>query len=373
MGQRPSPVEGVVSVRLQAPDPAFWKGRRVMLTGHTGFKGSWMAWWLHRMGAKLHGLALAPASQPALFDALGLGRFLVHQVADVRDPTAVAEAVRRSEPQVVLHLAAQALVRPGYEDPLGTFSTNVMGTATVLNALRQAPEVKVALVVTTDKVYRNREWVYPYRETDALGGHDPYSASKAASELVVDCWRASWLQAQGLAVASARAGNVIGGGDWSRDRLLPDAMRAWAAGQALEVRRPAATRPWQHVLEPVGAYLRLAEALWHGKVQPGAFNFGPAPQEAATVREVIEQARQAWGSGDVVWGDGQQGPHEAGWLALEVAKARFELGVEPRWGLVQAVQRTMAWYRGHANGTSAEALCDADLEAFAAGGPEDLP
>lgn len=372
MDQRPGPLEDLVKPadaqmgRLPAlPDPHFWQGRRVLLTGHTGFKGSWLAWWLRRMGAQVHGLSLAPATEPALFSLLHLERDLAgHQIGDVTDKAAVARAVRECNPEVVLHLAAQALVRPGYEDPLGTFATNVMGTATLLDALRQAPSLKVAVVVTTDKVYRNREWAFPYRETDELGGHDPYSASKAASELVLDCWRSSWLDRQGVAVASARAGNVIGGGDWSRERLLPDAVRAWQAGEVLEVRRPSATRPWQHVLEPLYGYLRLAESLWTKPQLAGAYNFGPLTQDAATVRSVIEQAQRAWGGGEVQWGDGSDGPHEAGWLALEVAKVRAALGVQPHWGLHQAVQRTLQWYRGLAEGASAQALCEADLQAF---------
>jgi CDP-glucose 4,6-dehydratase len=351
-----------------SPSPSFWRGRRVLITGHTGFKGSWLAWWLLQMGARVHGLALAPAAEPSLFSLLGLeGVLEAHHLADIRDTEAVARAVRECDPEVALHLAAQALVRPAYEDPLGTFSTNVMGTATLLDALRHATSLKVAVVVTTDKVYRNREWAYPYRETDELGGHDPYSASKAASELVLSCWGSSWLTGQGVALASARAGNVIGGGDWARDRLLPDAVRAWQAGLALEVRRPSATRPWQHVLEPLCGYLQLAEALWTQPQRAGAYNFGPLTQDAATVRSVIEQARQAWGGGEVHWGQGTDGPHEAAWLALEVAKAREVLGVQPRWSLQQAVQRTFRWYRGLAEGERAQALCAADLQHFLAG------
>jgi CDP-glucose 4,6-dehydratase len=356
-----------MGTRTALPDPQFWRGRRVLLTGHTGFKGSWLAWWLLRMGAQVHGLALAPATQPALFELLHLERHLAsHQVGDVTDRAAVAHAVHTCNPELVFHLAAQALVRPGYEDPLCTFATNVMGTATLLNALRQAPSLKAAVIVTTDKVYRNREWAFPYRESDELGGHDPYSASKAASELVVDCWRASWLQQQDVALATARAGNVIGGGDWSRDRLLPDAVRAWQSGSALEVRRPGATRPWQHVLEPLCGYLRLAEALWRAPQHAGAYNFGPATREAATVRSVIEQAQRVWGGGEVRWGAGNEGPHEAGWLALETAKARDALGVQPRWGLAESVERTIGWYRAVLAGGDALASCHADIDAFEA-------
>jgi CDP-glucose 4,6-dehydratase len=350
------------------PDPAFWRGRRVLLTGHTGFKGSWLALWLHRLGARVTGIALPPTSTPNLYTLARVGELCDSHFVDIRDVQAVADQVRRAEPEIVLHLAAQALVRAGYEDPLATYATNVMGTAHILDALRGLESVRVAVIVTTDKVYRNLEQVYPYREGDALGGHDPYSASKAASELVIASYRDAWLSDQGVAVASARAGNVIGGGDWAADRLIPDAVRAWQAGQPLPIRRPQAIRPWQHVLEPVGAYLRLAEALHAQPALAGAYNFGPHTHEAATVRQVIEQARRAYGRGDIQWGDGTEGPHEAGWLALETARARTVLGVRPRWGLDASVDRTIAWYRFQHEGADARVLCEADIQAFEAAG-----
>ncbi len=346
------------------PQADFWRGKRVLLTGHTGFKGGWLALWLQRLGAEVHGMALAPSTTPSLFEAAHVAEGMAHHLVDIRDATAVATAVRAARPQIVLHLAAQALVRASYREPLATYAANVMGTAHVLDALRGSDATRVAVCITTDKVYRNREWAYPYREDDALGGHDPYSASKAAAEIVIASYRDAYLREQGLAVASARAGNVIGGGDWSADRLLPDAVRAWQGGQTLEIRRPQAIRPWQHVVEPLAGYLRLAEVLWQRPGEAGAYNFGPATGDAATVGEVVTLARQAYGRGDIHLGDGSEGPHEAGWLALEAARARCVLGVVPRWPLAEAVARSMAWYRAHAEGADARALCLADIAAY---------
>ncbi|MGE4239664.1 CDP-glucose 4,6-dehydratase [Ramlibacter sp.] len=348
------------------PDIAFWRGKRVLLTGHTGFKGAWLSLWLHRLGAQVVGLSLPPATQPELFGLAGVAALIDSRFGDIRDPAAVAAVVQSAQPEVVLHLAAQALVHEGYRQPLATFATNVQGTAHVLDALRNVTTVKAVVAVTTDKVYQNLEHPFPYRETDALGGHDPYSASKAACELVIACYRASYLAAQGMAVASARAGNVIGGGDWSADRLIPDAVRAWSSGRPLTIRRPTAIRPWQHVLEPLAGYLRLAERLWAGPEAAGPYNFGPPTDEAATVREVIELARAAYSQGTTEFGGGDEWPHEAGWLALETAKSRHALDVVPRWSLSEAVQRTMAWYRGHADGRDARALCAADIDAYEA-------
>lgn len=352
---------------LEVSDRAFWAGRRVLVTGHTGFKGGWLALWLSRLGARVTGLALAPHTRPSLHALAEVDRLLeASHVQDLRDARGVADVIRQARPEVVFHLAAQALVRPGYRDPLATFATNIMGSAHVLDALRGLDSVRAAVIVTTDKVYRNREWPHPYREGDELGGHDPYSASKAAAELVTASYRDAFLTGQGVAVATARAGNVIGGGDWSEDRLLPDAVRAWQAGAVLAIRRPDATRPWQHVLEPLAGYLALARALVRDPALAGAWNFGPPADAAATVREVVTLAARAWPGAQVEFQAAPQGPHEAGLLALDVAQARARLGVRARWDLAQSVRRTLDWHRQVHLGASARACCEHDLDAYEA-------
>lgn len=346
------------------PNPTFWAGKRVLLTGHTGFKGAWLAYWLHQLGAQISGIARHPITQPNLFELANIQAWSNSHIQDLREAEAVATIVQRTNPDIVFHLAAQPLVRASYRDPLDTFSTNVLGTANLLDAVRALNNCRVVVVVTTDKVYRNQEQVFPYRETDPLGGHDPYSASKAAAELVVASYRDAFLANQGVAVASARAGNVIGGGDWSADRLIPDAIRAWSSQTPLTIRHPQATRPWQHVLEPLSAYLRLAERLWAEPQLADAYNFGPASQEAASVHQVITLAHSLYGSGDVIDGDRSKGPHEAGWLALETAKAQHQLGIVPRWTLKQTIEHTLNWYREQATGTPASELCAADIATF---------
>ena len=349
-----------------SPSPAFWRGKQVLLTGHTGFKGAWLALWLRRLGAQVTGISLPAHTQPNLFELAAVGNITAHQICDIRDASAFALQIKRAKPEIVLHLAARALVRASYAEPLATFSTNAMGTAHLLEALRFVDSVRVAVLITTDKVYRNTELVYPFREDDALGGHDPYSASKAAAEIIIASYRDAFLNAQGVVVASARAGNVIGGGDWSEDRLIPDAVRAWSAGKVLHVRRPSAVRPWQHVLEPLAGYLRLTEVLWNRPAHAGAYNFGPYTHEAATVRDVVELARAAFGDAEVSWGDGSDGPHEAGSLALEISKARVQLGVSPRWNLRTAISKSIGWYRHLAGGGNARALCEADIASYEA-------
>jgi CDP-glucose 4,6-dehydratase len=366
VGLRPGTMEAVAVTSPRRPDAGFWRGKRVLLTGHTGFKGAWLTLWLRRLGADVTGVALAPEAGPNLFMLAGVGGLCESRLQDIRDAARLAAIVKSAQPQIVLHLAAQALVRASYRDPIGTFSTNAMGTAHVLDALRGLDGVRVAVMVTTDKVYRNLEQAVPFRETDDLGGHDPYSASKAAAEVIIASYRDSFLAEQGVAVASARAGNVIGGGDWSEDRLLPDAVRAWQAGETLEVRRPAATRPWQYVLEPLAGYLMLAETLWDQPALAGPYNFGPATGDAATVRAVVDLAHAAYGRGGVRWGDGTEGPHEASVLALDIAKARSTLGFTPLWTTVQAVGRSLAWYRAQHDGAAADALCEAEIAAYEA-------
>jgi len=353
------------------PDSNFWRGKRVLLTGHTGFKGGWLALWLHRLGAEVTGISQPPNTDPNLFDLANIHNLCRSHFCDIRDAKKLAMLIKQAQPEIVFHLAAQPLVRESYRLPLETFSTNVMGTAHVLDALRGLDGVRAVVMVTTDKVYHNNEWLWAYREDDALGGHDPYSASKAASEIVISSFRDAFLAEQGVAVASARAGNVIGGGDWSSDRLIPDAVRAWQLGKPLDIRHPNAIRPWQHVLEPLAGYLALAAAMACGKHFNGkdlctAFNFGPPTETAAMVKDVIELARTSYGLGVVNYQDGSDGPHEAGMLVLEAAKARVLLGITSQWSLTETVQRTMVWYQAQHKGADVRTLCEAEIADYEA-------
>lgn len=353
------------------PNINFWRGKRVLITGHTGFKGSWLAIWLHRLGAKLIGISLQPGGNPNLFDLAKVHQLCSSHICDIRDYQKLSRLIKKAKPEIVFHMAAQPLVRQSYRLPLETFNTNLMGTAHVLDALRGIEGVLSVVMITTDKVYRNNEWNWAYREDDILGGHDPYSASKAASELIISSYRDSFLNEQGIPVASARAGNVIGGGDWSTDRLIPDAVRAWQSGEPLRIRSPNAIRPWQHVLEPLAGYLALAAAMAEGKKLNkkeicSSFNFGPDTNSAATVRETITLAQTKYGSGVVHFEDNNGGPYEAGILTLDVAKARALLGIGPRWSLAETVRRTMEWYRDHYHGADAYALCEAEIDDYEA-------
>jgi CDP-glucose 4,6-dehydratase len=349
-----------------APTASFWRGRSVLITGHSGFKGSWLTLWLSRLGAHVTGISLPPHTAPNLFNEADVGAYCDSHFCDVRDAAALAARVKAARPEIVFHLAAQPLVRESYREPLATFATNVMGTANLMDALRRVDGVRVAVLATTDKVYRHGDDARAFREDDPLGGHDPYSASKAASEIVIASYRDSFLKARGVATASARAGNVIGGGDWSDDRLIPDAVRAWNAGEVLHIRRPDAVRPWQHVLEPLAGYMALAQALYEQPALADAYNFGPAAGDAVAVREVIDMARHAYGAGAVHYGDGGDGPHEAASLMLDIGKARDVLGVAPVLTLAEAVARTLAWYRAHRDGADALALCEADIAYYEA-------
>lgn len=360
MGFGPGPLEGLV----MCLESSFWRGKRVLLTGHSGFKGGWLAIWLKHLGASVTGLSLPPQTTPNLFSIARISECLTSHWCDVRDAKALSALVRRVEPEIVLHLAAQPLVRASYADPLGTYATNVMGTAHLLDALRGLDSVRVAVMVTTDKVYRNQETPYPYREDDPLGGHDPYSASKAASEIVISSYRDSYLKHQGVALATARAGNVIGGGDWSTDRLIPDAMRAWSTGTPLVIRRPDAVRPWQHVIEPLAAYMVLAQHLWHEPTLAGAYNFGPSTHTAATVKQVINLALSAYGTGVVSYESDSKQLHEAGWLALETARARVQLGILPQWDLNKTITQTVGWYRAIQEGTDARDVCLQQIQEY---------
>lgn len=334
-------------------DEAAWRGRRVLLTGHTGFKGSWLALWLRRMGAVVAGYALEPDTTPALYPLLHAPGELDSTLADIRHAAAVRETVTRFAPEVVFHLAAQPLVRRSYEQPLYTYEVNVMGTAHVLQAVRECPSVRAVVVVTTDKVYENREWAWGYRESDTLGGHDPYSNSKACAELVTAAFRASFFRpgSDGALIASARAGNVIGGGDWAQDRLVPDLLRAFAQGRPAHIRHPHARRPWQHVLEPLCGYLVLAQRLLAGDAGCArAWNFGPLEQDNVTVGAVADRLAALWGDGASWTTDEQPQPHEAGLLALDCSLARQELGWRPRWRLDTALSHIVQWHQAHAGG-----------------------
>ena len=335
-----------------------------MLTGHTGFKGGWLALWLEKLGAKVTGLGLSPDSSCSLYEQANIENSLDSYICDIRDEVELKRIVNEVKPQVVFHLAAQPLVLNSYSDPLNTFSTNVMGTANVLDSFKGVNSIKVAVMITTDKVYKNKEWTYPYRETDELGGYDPYSASKAASEIVISSYQDSYFYNQDLSIASARAGNVIGGGDWSSDRLIPDAVRAWQNSQAIKIRRPESTRPWQHVLEPLAGYLTLAEKLWEKDATSGAYNFGPNSNEVASVRDVIEKAREVFGQGEITFDESSSDCHEAGLLALEVSKSRKILHIEPKWPLNDSIRRTMEWYSKLGQGQNARVLCLNDIEDY---------
>jgi CDP-glucose 4,6-dehydratase len=345
-------------------DSKFWLGKRVLVTGHSGFKGSWLTLWLQSLGAQVTGISLPPNTAPSLFTLANIDQKCHSQFCDIRDLSALTAALNIAKPEIIFHLAAQSLVRASYRDPIETFSINVMGTANLLEALRVCGGTRVAVMITTDKVYRNHEMLLPYKEDDPLGGFDPYSASKAASEIVISSYRDSFLAEKGIAVASARAGNVIGGGDWSEDRLIPDAIRAWQKGDLLDIRRPNAIRPWQHVLEPLGGYLMLAKQLWDSPSLAGAYNFGPESSDATSVHDVIQLARAAYGKGDVRYAKVIEGPHEAGLLTLEIKKAKEILGVKPRLTLDQAITLTMDWYREQEAGANACDLCDRQIKLY---------
>ena len=351
-----------------------WRGRSVLVTGHTGFKGGWLALWLARLGARVHGFALDPPTAPSFFDTARVADVLASDTrADLADLDALRSVLARAQPVAIFHLAAQSLVRESYRDPLATFATNVMGTAHVLEAARAIPATRALVVVTTDKVYENRESMHAYEEHDPLGGHDPYSASKAASEIVAASYRSSFFtgnDAEAPRIATARAGNVFGGGDWAKDRLVPDALRCFAAGEPLRLRFPAAVRPWQHVLEPVAGYLALAEALLGGGgVQCAqAWNFGPTEQDMASVGDVAAAIARLWGEGARVEASTDMHPHEAGLLMLDSRRARDTLGWRPRWSLEHALARTLAWQRSWHAGADMQAITLAQIDDYIATG-----
>ena len=350
MAIRSSAVEGVVV------NPAFWNGKRVLLTGHTGFKGSWLSLWLQSMGAQVVGYALAPPTQPSLFEVAEVGKHMTSIIGDIRDLGRLQAVFAEHKPEIVIHMAAQPLVRYSYQNPVETYSTNVMGTVNVLEAVRNTPGVKAVVNITTDKCYENREWVWGYRENEPMGGYDPYSNSKGCSELVTAAYRNSYFhadkyKAHGVALASARAGNVIGGGDWAEDRLIPDIMRAITQGKSVNIRNPYSIRPWQHVLEPLSGYLLLAQKLYdEGASYAEGWNFGPNDEDAQPVQWIVDNLIQAWGE-DASWVlDGGDHPHEAHYLKLDCSKAKARLNWAPKWHLDVALGRIADWQKSYQQG-----------------------
>lgn len=348
----------------------FWRDRRVLVTGHTGFKGTWLSLWLNRLGSRVAGLSLVPNTSPNLHDHVWphLSNSSSY-ISDINNESMLSRVIHDTDPEIVFHLAAQPLVRESYRTPIQTLETNVLGTARLLHACELSNTVRAIVVVTTDKVYENKNWPFRYRESDTLGGHDPYSAGKAAAELISKSMYLSFLEARGIAVATARAGNVIGGGDWSPDRLLPDAVRAWSSNEAVAVRNPNAIRPWQHVLDPLAGYLMLAESLYKNPVQFASYNFAPDPSQKNRVIDVLRLAAATWGSDAAV---DQGAPsldavHEAHRIDLDNSKAHEALGVWPLWNVEQAVSYAIRWYKRFYEGKTPLALCEADIHEYSDG------
>jgi CDP-glucose 4,6-dehydratase len=353
---------------VSAVDPAFWRGRRVLLTGHTGFKGSWLALWLQTLGAQVTGFSLDVPTEPSLYELAHVGGGMQSVVGDVRDAPAIAGAIAGARPEVVIHMAAQSLVRRSFAEPRETYEVNVMGTVNLLDAVRRQGGVRVVLNVTSDKCYENREWEWPYREHEPLGGSDPYSSSKGCAELITSAFRESFFATPaGPRLASARAGNVIGGGDWSEDRLVADVMRAALAGRVIHVRNPHAVRPWQHVLNPLSGYLVLVQQLWDSEQLASGWNFGPADQDALPVRAIVERISALW-SEPLSWVDDSGAhagdPREARQLKLDSSRARALLSWRPHWDLQEGLGALVAWYRALRAEEDMQAFTLGQIDAF---------
>jgi len=352
-------------------DAAFWRGKRVLVTGHTGFKGGWLCLWLQQLGAQVQGFALEPPTPTNLFTEARVAEGMASTIGDIRDLAAVEACVAAFRPEIVLHMAAQPLVRLSYVQPVETYATNVMGTVHVLEAVRRVPGARVVVSVTTDKCYENREWAWGYREDEPMGGHDPYSNSKGCAELVTSAYRRSFLGQGGVALASARAGNVIGGGDWASDRLVPDILRAFERDEPVVIRNPGSTRPWQHVLEPLSGYLVLAQRLWaQGAEFAEGWNFGPRDEDARPVHWIVERLVEHWGRGARWQLDGGTHPHEAHYLKLDISKARARLQWAPRWRLEEALAHIVSWHQSWLAHEDVRALCLQQIDQYTrAGGP----
>ena len=347
-------------------NPQFWKGKRVFVTGHTGFKGSWLSLWLQLMGAEVKGFSLAPPTQPALFEVAKVGDNMQTEIGDIRNLQQLSQSIRAFNPDVLLHLAAQPLVRLSYKEPVDTYSTNVMGTVNVLEAARYAPQLKSVVIITTDKCYENREWEWGYRENEPMGGHDPYSNSKGCAELVVSAYRRSFFYTNDTAaVASVRAGNVIGGGDWADDRLIPDILRAFEQQQPVIIRNPLSTRPWQHVLEPLSGYLVLAERLYNeGNAFAEGWNFGPKDDDCQPVQWILEKMVQFWGEEARYEWDKSEQPHEANFLKLDCSKAATRLKWHPQWRLSDTLEKIVHWHRSWLQGADMQTHCLYEIKGY---------
>lgn len=347
-------------------NPNFWKGKRVFLTGHTGFKGSWLSLWLQLMGAEVKGFSLTPPTTPSLFAEANVAQQMQSEIGDIRDFSKLSESIRTFNPDVLLHLAAQPLVRLSYKEPIETYSTNVMGTVNVLEASRYASHLKAIVVITTDKCYENREWEWGYRENEPMGGHDPYSNSKGCAELVVSAYRRSFFHTNDTAaVASARAGNVIGGGDWAEDRLIPDILRAFEKQQPVIIRNPLSTRPWQHVLEPLSGYLVLAQQLYNqGNTFAEGWNFGPKDDDCQPVQWILDKMVYFWGEGAHYQIDNSEQPHEANFLKLDCSKAANRLKWHPQWRLEQTLEQIIQWHRAWLQGEEMQTHCLREIKEY---------
>lgn len=355
-----------------AVNQLFWQGKRVLLTGHTGFKGSWLSLWLQSMGAQVVGYALAPPTNPSLFEVANVGQGMTSIIGDIRDLAHLRTVFSEHQPEIVIHMAAQPLVRYSYLEPVETYSTNVMGTVNLLEAVRSTKSVKAVVIVTSDKCYENREWAWGYRENEAMGGYDPYSNSKGCAELVTAAYRNSYFHPEqypthGVAIGSGRAGNVIGGGDWAGDRLIPDMMRAIMQGQPVSIRNPHSIRPWQHVLEPLSGYLLLAQKLYEeGPSFAEGWNFGPNDDDAKPVQWILDQLTNTWGEGASWKLDGGDHPHEAHYLKLDCSKAKARLHWQPRWTLATAIDHICTWHKAHLAGADMQAMCQHQIQQYQA-------
>ena len=343
---------------------SFYKGKRVLVTGHTGFKGAWLCRILLDLGAEVTGYALKAPTEPSLFALMGLEKRMCSVIGDIRDLDRLKEVFKETQPEIVLHLAAQPIVRESYKNPVYTYETNVMGTVNILEAVRQCGSVRSFLNVTTDKVYKNNEWEWGYRETDELDGYDPYSNSKSCSELVTHSYEKSFLKDQKIAVSTARAGNVIGGGDFAADRIIPDCVRAVSEGKKIAVRNPHSTRPYQHVLEPLGAYLLIAQAQYEDAAKADSYNVGPDDRSCLTTGELADLFCNAWGEGAEWENLSQGGPHEANFLKLDCSRIRSALGWKPRWQVEEAVTNTAKWYQAWLNGDDMEVYTDFQIKEY---------